>query len=92
MEKKINIKGQISPHQWGLVENRGGWHERCNPEIGSTLKLQSVNILGAIGNTARQNRDNMRVLGRNGTIYALKSHIKADHPLVVKKWTNNAER
>ena len=87
MEKDIKIIGQISNHQWGLVEFRGGWqHEHFKQEISSTRKSQSVNILGAIGNTARQNRDNMRVLGRNGTIYALKSHISMDKPMVIRKW------
>jgi hypothetical protein len=43
-------------------------------------------ILGAIGNTERQNRDNARVLGGGGTIYTLKSHIATDKPLVVRKW------
>ena len=86
MEKDIKIIGQISNHQWGIVESRGGQHEPYKQEITSTRKLQSVIIKGAIGNTERQNRDNMRVLGRNGTIYALKSHIAMDHPLVVKKW------
>ena len=86
MEKEIKIIGQISNHQWGIVEFRGGQHEQCRQEITSSLKSQSVNILGAIGNTERQNRDNMRVLGRNGTIYALKSHISMDKPMVIRKW------
>lgn len=43
-------------------------------------------ILGGIGNTERQNRDNARVLGGGGMIYTLKSHISVDKPLVVRKW------
>lgn len=43
-------------------------------------------VLGGIGNTDRQNRDNMRVLGRGGMVYGLKAHIDKDHPLVLKKW------
>lgn len=87
MEKDIKIIGQISNHQWGIVEFRGGGqHEPCKQEISSTRKSLSVIIKGAIGNTERQNRDNMRVLGRNGTIYALKSHISMDKPMVIRKW------
>lgn len=48
--------------------------------------MKDIIVLGAIGNTPRQNRDNMRVLSGGGTIYALKAHIDKDHPLVVKKW------
>ena len=86
MEKDIKIIGQISNHQWGIVEFRGGQHEPCKQEISSIRKSLSVIIKGAIGNTERQNRDNMRVLGRNGTIYALKSHISMDKPMVIRKW------
>jgi hypothetical protein len=43
-------------------------------------------ILGGIGNTERQNRDNARVLGGGGTIYTLKSHISVDKPLVLRRW------
>jgi len=46
---------------------------------------KEIKIVGSIGNTARQNRDNMRILNRGGQMYALKSHIDKDHPLVVKK-------
>ena len=46
-------------------------------------------VLGAIGNTDRQNRDNMRVLSGKGLIYTLKSHIDKDHPLVLKRYSNH---
>lgn len=46
---------------------------------------KQIIVLGSIGNTARQNRDNMRVLDRGGQMYALKSHIDKDHPLIVRK-------
>ncbi len=46
---------------------------------------KEIIIKGAIGNTPRQNRDNMRVLGGGGTIYTLKSHIDKDHPLILKR-------
>ena len=48
--------------------------------------MKEIIVLGAIGNTPRQNRDNMRIIGRGGAIYALKAHIEKDHPLVVKKY------
>lgn len=83
-ENLINEVGSISNHQWGKVI-RGGQHGQYKPEITSTRKSLSVNVLGAIGNTERQNRDNMRVLDRNGIIYSLKAHISMDHPLVIKK-------
>lgn len=47
---------------------------------------KEIIILGAIGNTERQNRDNMRVLAGGGTVYTLKSHIDKDHPLVLKRY------
>lgn len=48
--------------------------------------MAQIIILGAIGNTPRQNRDDMRVLSGGGQIYTLKSHIDKVHPLVLKKW------
>ena len=49
--------------------------------------MGEIIIKGAIGNTQRQNRDNMRVLGKGGgNSYTLKSHIHIDKPLVVKKY------
>ena len=47
---------------------------------------KQIIVVGAIGTTARQNRDNMRVLSGGGKMYALKAHIDKDHPLVIKKW------
>lgn len=45
---------------------------------------RQIIVMGSIGSTERQNRDNMRVLNRGGQMYALKSHIDKDHPLVVR--------
>ena len=47
---------------------------------------KDIIIKGAIGNTARENRDNMRVLSRGGVVYALKAHIDKEHPLVIKRY------
>lgn len=56
------------------------------------MKKQII-VVGSIGNTDRQNRDNMRVLSRGGQMFALKSHIDKDQPLVVRKHeTNNNNR
>lgn len=52
----------------------------------SNQMAKEIIILGAIGNTERQNRDNMRVLDGGGKMYALKSHIQFDKPLVLRKW------
>ena len=43
-------------------------------------------MLGGIGKTDRENRDNMRVLAGGGTVYALKAHIDKEHPLVIKRY------
>ena len=43
-------------------------------------------ILGAIGNTARQNRDDYRILSGGGTTWTLKAHIAVAQPLVLRKW------
>lgn len=43
-------------------------------------------IVGAIGNTDRQNRDDYRVLSGGGTVWTLKAHISVAQPLVVKRW------
>lgn len=53
---------------------------------------KEIKILGAIGNTARQNRDNMRVLHGGGSVYSLKAHIDKDHPLVIKKIVRRYEK
>lgn len=45
-----------------------------------------IYILGSIGNTARQNRDNMRVFSKKGVCPCLKSHISKESIMVVKKW------
>ncbi len=46
---------------------------------------KKIIIKGSIGNTDRQNRDNMRILGGGGVIYTLKSHIDKEHPMVLKR-------
>lgn len=51
--------------------------------------MKQIKVVGAIGNTARQNRDDMRVLARGGSVYNLKAHIQTDKPLVVRKWKKN---
>ena len=43
-------------------------------------------IVGSIGNTARQDRDDYRVLSGGGTVWTLKAHIAVAQPLMIKKW------
>lgn len=47
---------------------------------------QELIVFGAIGNTARQNRDNMRIFGGQGLCPTLKSHISKESIMVVKRW------
>jgi len=58
----------------------------------SNQMAKEIIILGAIGNTERQNRDNMRVLDGGGKMYALKAHIQTDKPLVLKKWKRSVSK
>ena len=46
---------------------------------------KKIVVLGGIGKTDRENRDNMRVLA-GGTVYALKAHIDKEQPLVIKRY------
>lgn len=43
-------------------------------------------MLGGIGRTERENRDNMRVFSRGGYSPTLKAHISTDKIMVVRKW------
>lgn len=52
---------------------------------------KEIIILGGIGNTERQNRDNKRVLSGGGITYTLKSHIAIDKPLVLKRIRKSPE-
>ena len=52
-----------------------------------TDRQTEIIVVGAIGNNARQNRDNMRVLSRKGLMFALKAHIQQEQSLVLKKYS-----
>ena len=43
-------------------------------------------VVGGIGRTERENRDNSRVVDRGGCCYGLKAHIQYEPPLVARKW------
>ena len=93
MGKEIIEIGNVSAdnkrrHQSGVVLSRGGWQPPCIPLCGKTLQRSSdgIIVLGAIGNTARQNRDNMRIFDRCGVCPTLKSHISKESIMVVRKW------
>lgn len=52
--------------------------------------MKQIKVVGAIGNTERQNRDDARVLHGGGICYNLKAHIQTDKPLVLKRWTRKS--
>lgn len=45
-----------------------------------------IYILGTIGNTPRQNRDNMRVFSKKSVCPCLKSHISKESIMEVREW------
>ena len=47
---------------------------------------KEIIVLGGIGNNARQNRNNLRVIGMDGCIYTIPAHADKEQPLVVKRW------
>ena len=81
MEKGLDIKN--------ITENAPTRQDKTRQDKTRQDKTRQVIVLGAIGNTDRQNRDNMRVIARQGLIYTLKAHIDKDHPLVVKKYSDH---
>lgn len=56
------------------------------------INCSNIYILGSIGNTPRQNRDNMRVFSKNGVCPTLKSHISKESIMVVRKYANRDNR
>ena len=53
---------------------------------------KKIVVLGGVGNTDRENRDNMRVFSRGGCCPTMKAHIDKDKILVVKKWRRSVNR
>jgi hypothetical protein len=45
-----------------------------------------VIVMGGIGRTERENRDDMRVFSRGGYAPTLKAHIATEKPMVIRKW------
>jgi len=94
MQKNYQILGNVSndgkPHQSGYVVDRGGYYQQRTQDSTREQLKRSGNgnliILGAIGNTARQNRDNMRIFDRRGQCPTLKSHISKESIMVVRKY------
>lgn len=92
--KGIQMLGNVShdgkDHQSGYVVGRGGYYQQRTQDSSKTRLRPSENgdliILGAIGNTARQNRDNMRIFDRRGQCPTLKSHISKESIMVVRKY------
>lgn len=86
--EKIGYVNPESEHQSGLVVGRGGYcHQsiQCN---GKTRQRQYARlvVLGGIGRNERENRDSMRVMDRKASMYALKSHIDKEQPMVTRVW------
>lgn len=52
---------------------------------------KKIIVLGAIGETARNNRDTMRVISRGGIAFTLRAHISMDKPMVVRRWIKDKE-
>ena len=47
---------------------------------------KKIIIVGAIGNTERNNRDNFQVMSGGGMVRTLTAHISFDKPLILRKW------
>lgn len=96
LNKRIYVLGHISldglKHQSKQIVYRGGCCQHSTQDSTKTLRRQSENcekqiiIVGGIGMNDRRNRDDGRVLGRQGLCYSLKAHIAKDKPLVLRKW------
>lgn len=94
--KEIQKIGHTNPneiHQSGQVISRGGCCHQSIPCSTKTHQRQygKLVILGGIGRNERENRDSMRVMG-NGSMYALKSHIALEPPLVIKYVERNQNK
>ena len=97
MEKQVIEIGCVSRdesrrHQSGVVFDRGGRLQHSTPLCTKTLQRSSdgIIVLVAIGNTARQNRDNMRIFDRRGQCPTLKSHISKESIMVIRKWKSGS--
>lgn len=47
---------------------------------------KKIIVLGSIGKSDRENRDNMRVMSRGGCCITIKAHVEKEKPMVLKKW------
>ena len=45
-------------------------------------------VQGGISERERENRDAYRVLNRKGQMYALKSHIDKEQPMITRKYVS----
>lgn len=48
--------------------------------------MKEVIVLGGLSHRERKNRDSMRVLSGQGTIYTMAAHIYKDPVLVLRQW------
>ena len=82
--EKIGYTNPLNKHQSGLVVSRGGCYQ-ANIRYNGKTHLKQLDILGAIGDNERVNRDSKRVINSKYAIYSLKAHIALEPPLIVKK-------
>ena len=88
--KGIKVAGTISPHQWGIVADRGGeFSDNSNDKLeNANYRFKKVpkeiEIIGVVGNTDRQNRNRGRVI--KNVCPAIASRDFKDALKVIKKW------
>jgi hypothetical protein len=75
--------GQLSDNLCGKLERCA---ESCKEDNENNVNPSNIYILGSIGNTPRQNRDNMRVFSKKSVCPCLKSHISKESIMVVREW------
>ena len=84
-----NVSADGKDHQSGYVVDRGAFCLHRTQDNGKVLSKSFVSgkliIKGVIGNTPRQNRDNMRVFDRRGVTPCLKSHISKEPIMVIRE-------
>lgn len=91
-QELLSAGGQLPDPLCGRVERPCKNSEKDKQENKINRSNIYIYILGSIGNTPRQNRDNMRVFSKNGVCPTLKSHISKESIMVVRKYANRNNR
>ena len=84
MEKRLDIDNRAEN---ALTRQDKTRQDKTRQDKTRQDKTRQILIVGTIGNTERQNRDNMRVISGKGLMYALKAHIDKEQPMVLKKYS-----